>query len=428
MKMTVKKSVLGLLSLAAVLAFSGCHSYDIYNSILEEVEINDLGIQGHINSFLRSDVTGTDKLYCTNGYVYEREVPSTLSTYDEDTESIKWTRILTPADLLADSTVDSAMADAFNTYGGKILYLASDSSYLYALTMIRYEDTDSENQAWRKDIWYTSDGTSWNLVDLSSYIGEDNSQAADYVYATASGYYVKLLFTNHASSASNRAAYLKLYNTTDSAWKIYKLSGSSLTDVTGTNNASSSSISCCNFNGTDYFSSGYDIQCNDTYMYYTTTSDVTSSSYRSKIIYYANGWDSDNGFTLDGSDAGSVTPGTGYVMSLGVTADYLLIGSSTGIYQAALTSGVPAASTTSFTTNASSIFTTSYEVYPLFVVDSTLSSTETDIYGAMAIEGTLSSTTHGLFEESGLYAYYAGRGTWNKDGTSSSSDNGQTAQ
>ena len=105
--------------------------------------------------------------------------------------------------------------------------------------------------------------------------------------------------------------------------------------------------------------------------------------------------------------------------------DYLIAGTVSGAFQVALsTASVPASSTTSSKVNLTSIFTSTFQVNPIFVYNSSLSIYNTDIWAAAKIRGSISSSTHGVFDEVGLYAYYPGRSTWNADGTADETSEG----
>ncbi|MDE6736568.1 MAG: hypothetical protein K2J50_03590, partial [Treponemataceae bacterium] len=75
--------------------------------------------------------------------------------------------------------------------------------------------------------------------------------------------------------------------------------------------------------------------------------------------------------------------------------------------------GLPTGTTDSGT-NVSSTLSSYYEVHSVLTVDPSLPAKGGDIYGTTVFEGT-SSNTGASADNQGLWAYYPGRGHWNRE-------------
>lgn len=399
-----------LLALTCTL-FTSCHD-DIYYMIKQEVALEEKGISGDIESIVRFTCDSKEYIYLTNGKLYRRDITQASTTsglYNE-----QWERIINPSD----SSSDFA--------GEQIIYLASDSTYLYAMTTSYEEDDNGYNvQSYRK-IYCTKKGfpsSKADWTDITETLGISKSN----VGTTASVDQIKTLFSNRAYEQTNRKAYVRLYNIAgDSATHIYQLNGENAPSLIadGTNNASSSSIQAVYFNGSDYFTGTKATAANDKYIYYTSGS----------ALYYADSYDASSNAFLTGSEsAKSVALDKGQILDIAVSKDFLLLGTVNGIAHVTLdANSIPASATTAFTNNAVSTLTSAYRVYTVFSRDPYVNEYDNDLWGTTTIYGSLSSSsTSGLFNELGLWAYYPDRtasgstyGTWNKDGTADGESKG----
>ena len=104
----------------------------------------------------------------------------------------------------------------------------------------------------------------------------------------------------------------------------------------------------------------------------------------------------------------------GTLMSLGVTADYLLVGTNAGIKHRPLTNRMPGPVSVDFKTNAASTLNSAYQILSLLVVNPELNETQTAIYASQVYSGTGSSNS-AQFDHVGLWAYYPYRGNWNRE-------------
>ena len=206
------------------------------------------------------------------------------------------------------------------------------------------------------------------------------------------------IFCTNAPQNDHRVAYANFNGT------IYKLSGTTVTAVsTGgsdySNVPTSNSASCAYFNGEVYFSSGYCMTTNENY---TTDATHLYYAYASYIGYKNTSGETGVGYVGD------------VVYSLGITKDYIMVGTENGLQHGLLSGNVPALFTSEFTTNAESALSSYYEIWALLVVNPALSEISGDIYASTSYTGS-SSSTSATFDNIGLWAYYPYRLEWNRE-------------
>ena len=357
--------------------FSSCHD-NIYEMISKEVALESNGITGDI----RSIVPFKKNLYLTNGFLYKK---TGLSSTETRQYNKQWAKIST-------NGIDCDM----------IIYIASDETYLYALTADYEEnENDGENVEASHTLYCSSDGTSWSKVDTSEFTSLKMRKVFDnqvQSYTTGTG----------VNTDSGRKAYLRVEDS-----GTYKLNGTAAPQAVSGNNASSDSCMAATIDGSnDYFVSYYALASN-----YNT--DIPT-----KLFYWsANGstlyWGTDTA-----SATGSVDLDDGSIYSISVTSSHLLLGTSSGIKRVAIdSSGVPSSSTEDFSgdNNAESLLTN--RIYLTYVLDQSKPEASSDEYAWMTIHYSITSSSLS-FDEIGLYSFYPGRGTWNRDGTADDSSDG----
>mgnify|MGYP007102010618 CR=1 FL=1 len=115
---------------------------------------------------------------------------------------------------------------------------------------------------------------------------------------------------------------------------------------------------------------------------------------------------------------------SGAILSISVTADHLLLGTTTGIHRVALdSSGNVVSGTRSFKDGNNALSILTGRVFTTYVLDNTAKEGETDEYAYQTIYGSISSSSIS-FDEVGLYSYYPSRNQWNRDGTDDSGSDG----
>lgn len=352
-----KKLVLASLAAVAVALVSGCQDV-IYWNIRKEVTLEDANIKSDIRSIIRFK----DQFYCANGNIYRKS--NTSNSYGT------WSKTGAPS--------------------GQVIKLAADKDYIYALVGISKDSSkDGENIPVRRELWYSSDGSSWSKV---TGIGSGGTIAYNSKVPT-------ILFGTNAIDPAHRKAYFRINE------KVYELSKDSVTELTiGTANAdtkpTTSSQSCV------YDGNGSAVR------FFNSTGSCTneSSSGGDATIYYYG-----DGSTLrwGGAKTGSVGAKAG-ILSLGVTKDFILVGTSSGITHHPLTAeGVPGSRASNMPYNAEATLSAQYNILSILVVNPEKNETETAIYASQNYTGNGSNSAQ--FDHICMWAYYPERHEWNRD-------------
>ncbi len=397
--LSIKKIFAASALTLSILAYSGCQQV-VYSNIRKEVALEDRTISGDIYSIIRFDVSGEKRIYIANGNIYYKQTSE--NSYG------KWTKAGT------------------NGLTGHVIKLAADSTYLYALTgTTKEDDDDGENVGSDRYIYYSEDGESWKPVILTDFTSDGKITYKDKRYA--------YLFCTNTIDSANRKTYFNYVDaySSNGVKACYKLNGSSGEKQTaGSENASTSpcsifkstigndstiiSRSCVYFNGNTYFFESRGACTDEKY-----DSDGTTII-PATLYYYGNGsnikWN--NGST-NGSISASAT-----VYSLGITKDYLLAGTSSGIkhfkFDNQDTKG-SASVDTEFATNADATMGSQYTVLAILVMNpekkeyvsgDTAGAVSTTIYTSINYTGSGSSNS-AQFSHIGLWAFYPSRGNWN---------------
>ncbi len=356
-----------LLSLAAFIC-SSCQDV-VYDNIRKEVALENGTIAGDIRAIVRFK----DYYYLANGGIFCKH--KDWNFYGA------WFPCFSPS--------------------GQVIKLAADQNYLYALVGVSAEDQkEGTNVGVSRQLYYSSDGVSWSLV---TNIGTSGT----IVYSSSYIVYTYLFCTNSISEA-NRSAYFILNDGTKGLTnKAYKLNGATATEMElGTTNAGTkpfsntliASRSCVYCNGNVYFFNSSGSTTNE-----TTTSPATMYYYGLGAYLY---WGGEKTTTT-----GLLCADT--IQSLGITADYILIGTNSGISHRLLSSKVPGANV-SFVTNADSTLSGAYVVLSILVTNPELNELQTPIYASQVYTGNGSSNS-AQFDHVGLWAYYPARGNWNRE-------------
>ncbi len=420
----MKKNIFSkTIKFAAVLAvffasfsFYSCYN-DLYGMINQEVPLETNGISGNISSFTRAG----NYIWVSNGNIYYK-TNAPASEYYAQTGSYngQWNKVSIPVLSSTENYIVKSTAH----------FISADENNLYTMIYVWYENSDGENDIESRHLYTAKiDSTTaassitssdWSEIDISSISGSNTKAAIS-------------LFDNQAVADENRIAYARIYDSSSSSYKVYQLNGStslSSADEISENGAGSSTCSAIYFpkDGKTYFSSYYALNANSTYIYFSKTTTSSSNVSLATSLYYANGHDGSN-FTLDGESAQEVALGSAGILSIGVTSNYLLLGTSAGLRHTALTSDIPSSSLSDFSSGNNAKSVISEYVFKVFILDptkqddATNSTNGTDEYCASAIYGSISSSSDS-FDETGLYSYYPDRGTWNRDGTSDDESKG----
>ncbi|WP_191013577.1 hypothetical protein [Treponema zioleckii] len=383
MKKSILKSFIAL-SVLSIFAFTSCQDV-IFDDIRKEVKLEDAQISGSVNSIVWF---GSD-IYAQNGNIWKKSAANLNSAHN-------WVQTSKPTDVTADYK-----------YVNK---LAADSTYLYAQLTLLDEDTedDGEIESQGCEIWYSSDGETW-----SGPLTISNSDGAE-VSRFTSGEAV--LFCTNAYDSSHRFAYLRVYDSPTEAYKIYRLNGETAEELTTGDDDRSTvpttgASSCAWFNGSVYFSSGKAMATNEVPAYTDSNGNEVAAvpatylyASSSDLVYY----------TTDGSNWDSADLNCSTIYSMALTQDYIIVGTADGIEHSALTDSVPASGVSDFDTNAASTLSSYYEVHVVFTINPAFAEQSASVYGTTTYSGS-SSSTSATQSNCGIWAYFASRGSWNRE-------------
>lgn len=355
-----KKLVLASLAAVAVALVSGCQDV-IYWNIRKEVTLKDANIKSDIRSIIRFK----DQFYCVNGNIYRKD--KTSNSYGT------WSKTGAPS--------------------GQVLKLAADKDYIYALVGISKDSSkDGENIPVRRELWYSSDGSSWSKVTKVYGSG-------DIPYNSSSKTY---LFGTNAIKEENRSAYFILIGGAPGN-RAYKLNGDSSVEIldwstTNADTKPTTSSQSCVYDGSEV-------------RFFNSTGSCTNESSAggdATIYYYGDG----STLKWGGAKTGSVGSKAG-ILSLGVTKDFILVGTSSGITHHPLTAGVPGSRASNMPYNAEATLSAQYNILSILVVNPEKNETETAIYASQNYTGNGSNSAQ--FDHICMWAYYPERHEWNRD-------------
>ena len=342
----------------------------IFDNIRKEIELEDGRIAGDIRSIVRFK----DKYYLANGGIYYKE--KSWSSYG------LWLPAAAPE--------------------GQVLKLAADQKYLYALAGISIENEKAgTNDGYARCVYYSEDGNSWSLVTSLGDAGTIiyNSKAVVNTY----------MFCTNSIKEENRSAYFVLNGglVTTSVNKAYRLEGDKVTPLElGTSDAGKKPFSAINIVSRSCV--WYD---GDVYFFNSNASTTNETENSLPTMYYYG-----VGSLLKWGGAKSTEIGImckDTLASMGITADYILLGTNSGISHYTLSSGVPQFSVP-FVSNAEATLSGAYRVLSILVVNPEQNELQTTIYASQVYTGTGSSNS-AQFDHVGLWAYYPSRGSWNRE-------------
>ena len=383
MKFNYAKKILPLFILAfSIGLFSSCQDV-VFDNIRREVKLEEGKVAGDIRAVVRFK----DFFYLANGGILYKGKDSNFYG--------AWIPTLSPTLSTNDHTIK----------------LAADQNYLYALVGISAEnEKEGTNVGVSRTLFYSADGTNWLPVKT---VGENGS----IVYNTKQLIYTYLFCTN-TINPSNRKAYFAVNSTILPAQNIvYALNGETATVMElapvptpiteeNTPNAGTKPFaaptlvnrSCVWYNGNVHFFSSFAAATNET------------AAAAPTMFYYGAGVDLRWGGAVENKTGVRFS---GNIRSLGVTADYILVGTDEGIKHAPLAAGIPGIAAP-FTTNADSTLSSAYVINSILVVNPELPELKTSIYASQVYTGNGSSNS-AQFDHVGLWAYYPHRGNWNRE-------------
>ena len=361
MKSLLKSNTYIFVFISALFFLTSCQD-TIFYDINQEVELNSSQIDGDVNSIARFG----EYLITQNGYPWYKSASSTTNG--------EWHKMASIPD------------------GGTVWKIATDAKYIYAISKTYEEDTDSSSD-------YEGE-----LVMKSSKIYYTDSVEGDWEEVTISGTPYNLFCTD-STTASERKAYSRVYDSSSSSYVVYKLDGASATaEATGTatsgtylyTSPTTTTVAAACLNGTVYFSESSAVVSNGKMIYWTNKDDT---------IYYGTSETATGSKDVDCAD----------ILSIAVTGDTLLLGTKSGAYHVSKNSddgSITSEASSSFNTNARSILSSYYYIWVVFSLDPTANEEDGTLYASTTYKGSASASAT-YWDNQCLWAYYAGRGNWN---------------
>ncbi|MBQ9624203.1 MAG: hypothetical protein IJJ71_06055 [Treponema sp.] len=370
-----------LLAVTAASIFSACDGV-VFHDIRKEVKLEKAKISGDIHNIVRLKYNGVEHVFASNGTIYYRSV-------NADTN-------------LGTVTIDSKIDwnDDLPNPDDHVFSLAADTKYLYAATIEIVKDDDGYNVPKSRSLWcFDPDSKAWKIIYTSNY-----SSVTTFI-----------LFCTNTPKPENRKAYFR-YGTT--VWELSgttvltadnkmdakeKLaSGETLASFDNTTTPTYATKSCAFFKDAVYFSSSDAMTTNE-----TSNKDATYI-YRSladNIIY-----------STDATSWTMVNLNHKSILSIALTANYLLAGTTGGIIHTPLKAdsnkivAIPAAGHVDFSTNADAALSSYYDVQAILVVNPSNDETAATIFATAE-----TSSTSASLNNVGLWSYFSSRNEWNRE-------------
>ena len=404
-----------LLLICCSVLFASCYN-PVFHEIRKEVKLTDATIQSDVNSIVRFTCDGNEYLVCQNyGKVYYKEA---------DKERLGNEVVWTPRGNSSFSPVTYSFTSA--EYKGEIITkLAADDKYLYLLNGRIERNTDGTVNVVEKKIYCTDSlkGDTWTLVDTKA-IDSDFKISVDSSSGSASS-----IFCTNAIPESGRKAYFR--NGKD----LYVLNGSltpliqdkktiKIPDIAVPSGKTFNEVAdSCVVKSAVWF--------NGDVLFFGTiasTTDETSATSATKYYYaYGNGinYSSDTVQYYDETKCTHVAlSNSGAISCMAVTKDCLLYGfgdfyststGSGGIHKILKNAdGSIDGTEKDFSTNASAVLTSSYQIITLLVTDPSKDELNNYIYASNNFKSTGSSISVS-YDNVCLWAYYPTRGNWNRE-------------
>lgn len=436
----MKKILLSaIVVLAAAFSFTGCYDA-IFDSIRNEVELEEGTITGFVHNIARYQVNGEEYLITSNGSLYTKK--ASVSRHGA------WSELSGRG---LPGTVSYSYWDS--EFSGVHFYkVAADSNYVYALGCdFKYDDDETRNvpdkfYLYAAKVSGSFTGFEWKLVtDVSAKI----NAYKETLYSGNFGMDLSVhLFCTDTVDNNNRHAYIRvgggspyIANSANNNWAVYRLNGDAAGTMEADQDTDPSSTEITRYTlSAVYFGSGVHFLrylnaitnegCGHSvdYVYFgydgETLSSFKASDFNTEMSDFIAGKDGATApDTLVRVNVGTGAP----IISMCATKDSLLLGtgynrstgsssgSGKGIFKVTLADdGTPCITTVSFSTNADSVMCSPYHVRLLFCTDPSKKESEADLYSAVDYIYTAQSAGASITNR-GLWAYYPSRGNWNRE-------------
>ena len=365
----------------AAFLFTGCYDA-VYQSIRNEIPLEERTVSGFINSIVRFTQGADEYLFMQNGKIsYKKADASYHGAWQE-----------------APNTPKGISFDFYSSSfsGTHFMKLAADTSNIYALGYeVEVGSINGRNVPKTVKLYCCSSvGGAWQEVSaVNAKIAAYISGLSSHAYMTDASIH---LFCTNAPKKDHRKAYIRIGGGGGKGTgEVFELSGtgtSTTTPKTG-DGISSNTHSAVYYGSVVHFLDAL-----------AAGTDETSSA-AAKYVYYATG-DTLYSFPVTSSPTAAVSTNLSTskdIISLAVTGDSILLGTNgNGIFRVTHASdGKPASSKSEFQTNAQNVMYSPYIVRALFCATPDKNDTA---QGASAD-----------YSNVGLWSYYPSRGNWNKE-------------
>ncbi len=338
----MKNKLFKLLPILLLVFFASCDQAPIFYDIAKEVELAEPTVQGDVHSIVKLG----SKLYTQNNKIFVKDLKNTQG----------WTTTVKPPE------------------DGRVVRLASDETYLYALTAEQTENKDGI-QKFKFVLSSSLVGTgTWTEVESKEITVEDDDDSTTGIVLFDNG------VNGDATSTTGRNAYFRIDGI------VYNLTSGAKGTAVSTNGAGDATLAAANLSGTDYFS--------DTLAFCSDGVDT---------LYKANAEDETIESSTDNTNwENPVTIENATVMAY--AKDKLYVGTTSGLEQVTLdTEGGTPESASNLGSNAEATLGSKY-----ILSIATFGDADGDAIYAGAISLT-SSKNHAH----ALWGYYQSRGNWN---------------
>lgn len=375
----------------AVFLFTGCYDA-VYQSIRNEIPLEERTVSGFINSIVRFTQGSDEYLFMQNGKIsYKKADTSYHGAWQE-----------------APNTPKGISFDFYSSSfsGTHFMKLAADTSNIYALGYeVEVGSINGRNVPKTVKLYCCSSvGGAWQEVSaVNAKIAAYISGLSSYAYMTDASIH---LFCTNAPQSNNRKAYIRIGGGGGKGTgEVFELSGTGTTVTTTTNGAGSNTHSAVYYGSAVHFLDAL-----------AAGTDETSSA-AAKYVYYATG-ETLHSFSVSApSTITSTNLSTSKkIISMAVTGDSILLGTNgNGIFRVTHASdGKPASSKSEFQTNAQNVMYSPYIVRALFCATPDKNETQADCYSSVQFRYTAQGASAD-YSNVGLWSYYPSRGNWNKE-------------
>lgn len=383
----------------AAFLFTGCYDA-VYQSIRNEIPLEERTVSGFINSIVRFTQGSDEYLFMQNGKIsYKKADASYHGAWQE-----------------APNTPKGISFDFYSSSfsGTHFMKLAADTSNIYALGYeVEVGSINGRNVPKTVKLYCCSSvGGAWQEVSaVNAKIAAYISRLSSYAYMTDASIH---LFCTNAPQNNNRKAYIRIGGGGGKGTgEVFELSGtgtSTTTPKTG-DGISSNTHSAVYYGSAVHFLDALAAGTDETAA--TSTSPATAAKY----VYYATG-ETLHSFPVSApSTIASTNLSTSKdIISLAVTGDSILLGTNgNGIFRVTHDgTGKPASSKSEFQTNAQNVMYSPYIVRALFCATPDKNETQADCYSSVQFRYTAQGASAD-YSNVGLWSYYPSRGNWNKE-------------